>query len=220
MEPGENQYQDEPADEAATPATDAALADDDALIDGAAPADDATPSADDYVSADDAAPIADDAASVDGAPAADEPTAREEAPAEPETAGAGPAATQILPAPGGEERTWAVLAHMLVIGGYMTGFGWLGWVGPLVVWVKRRHLGPYVAFHALQSLLFQLAWTGAFFVGIRAAVMFPELMYAWFYLGAVPVIWCVIGACKAHLGEWYEYPLVGRWAMELTDQEP
>jgi uncharacterized Tic20 family protein len=159
----------------------------------------------------------------------DEPTAepadtqtQAESPADDGGAASQPAAAAIpaLPAPGGEERTWAVLAHLLAIGGFMTGFGWLGWVGPLVVWVKRRELGPFVAFHALQSLFFQLAWVGALFVGIRVAVVVPEFIYPWFFAGAVPVVWSIIGALKAHNGEWYQYPCVGRWALELTDQQP
>jgi uncharacterized Tic20 family protein len=134
-----------------------------------------------------------------------------------DTAATGPQVS-LLPAPSGEERTWAVLAHLLAIGGFMTGFGWLGWVGPLVVWVKRRQLGPFVAFHALQALFFQLIWVGVLFVGIRVAVVIPEFIYPWFFAGAVPVLWSIVGAIKAGNGEWYQYPCVGQWALELTDQ--
>jgi uncharacterized membrane protein len=100
----------------------------------------------------------------------------------------------------------------------MTGFGLLGWVGPLVVWVKQRKTDPFVAFHALQSLLFQLLWTGILFVGIRLIWLMPELVLGWLLGSALPVIWCVVAAIKAHQGEWYQYPLVGHWALELTEQ--
>src|SRR5687768_12738889 len=75
-----------------------------------------------------------------------------------------------LPAPTGEQRTWAMLAHLLALPGLLTLFGWLTWVGPLVVWVCRRKDSPFVAFHALQSLLFQLAWI-AIFLGLQAALV-------------------------------------------------
>jgi len=120
--------------------------------------------------------------------------------------------------PGGELRVWAVLAHMLAIAGYMTGFGLLGWVGPLVIWIKLRKSDPFVAFHALQSLLFQLIWTGLLFVGIRLIWLMPEMILCWVLSSAVPVVWCVIAAIKAHQGEWYQYPLVGHWALDLTEQ--
>jgi hypothetical protein len=28
----------------------------------------------------------------------------------------------------------------------------------------------------------------------------------------------VIAALKAHQGQWYQYPLVGHWALDLTEQ--
>ena len=124
--------------------------------------------------------------------------------------------TPILPAPTGEERTWAVLAHMLAIGG--AALGWLGWVGPLVIWTKRRHLGPFAAFHALQAIFFQLICVCVLFVTIRMTVVFPDLIYPWYFAGVIPVLFSLLAAIKAHNGEWFEYPLVGRWALELTDQ--
>jgi uncharacterized Tic20 family protein len=120
--------------------------------------------------------------------------------------------------PGGELRVWAVLAHLLAIAGYMTSFGLLGWVGPLSVWIKQRKSDPFVAFHALQSLFFQLIWTGLLFVGIRLVWLKPDLFLGWLLSSAVPVIWCVVAALRAHQGEWYQYPLVGHWALDLTEQ--
>lgn len=122
------------------------------------------------------------------------------------------------PRPERELRVWAVLAHLLAIAGYMTGFGLLGWVGPLVIWIKQRKSDPFVAFHALQSLFFQLIWTGLLFVGLRLLWLMPELFLGWLLASAVPVIWSVIAALKAHQGEWYQYPLVGHWALDLTEQ--
>lgn len=122
------------------------------------------------------------------------------------------------PLPSGELRVWAMLAHLLAIGGYMTGLGLLGWVGPLVIWIKKRHADPFVAFHALQSIFFQLIWTGLLFVGVRFIWLMPEIFLGWIVLSTVPVIWAVVAALKAHQGEWYQYPLVGQWALDLTEQ--
>jgi len=153
-----------------------------------------------------------------GASPEPEPTAAEAEPS-PYTSDAGTTAIPALPLlPRGELRIWAVLAHLLAIGGYMTGFGLLGWVGPLVIWIKQRKTDPFVAFHALQSLFFQLIWTGLLFVGIRLIWLMPELIYCWVLGSAVPVVWCIIAAIKAHQGQWYQYPLVGHWALDLTEQ--
>jgi uncharacterized Tic20 family protein len=132
-----------------------------------------------------------------------------------QSADAAPAA--LPPLPSGELRVWAVLAHLLAIGGYMTAFGLLGWVGPLVIWIKQRKADPFVAFHALQSVFFQLIWAGLLFVGLRFIWVLPEIFLCWILLSTVPVIWAVIAALKAHQGQWYQYPLVGHWALDLTE---
>ncbi len=54
-----------------------------------------------------------------------------------------------------EERTWAMLAHLLTLVGYVV---WIGaYLVPLVIYLVYKDKSPFVAFHALQSLFFQLA---------------------------------------------------------------
>jgi uncharacterized protein len=83
----------------------------------------------------------------------------------------------------------------------------------------KREDSQFARFHALQSLLFQLLWMAALTVGwiVTFVLSFVLVGLALFPVMAaahlVPVIWAVIGGVKANNGEWYEYPLVGRWAL-------
>jgi nucleotide-binding universal stress UspA family protein len=54
------------------------------------------------------------------------------------------------------ERTWSALVHLSMLLNLVTGF--LGPVAALVVWLVYRDRSPRVAFHALQSMWYQVAW--------------------------------------------------------------
>jgi uncharacterized membrane protein len=82
-----------------------------------------------------------------------------------------------------------------------------------------REKSRFVAFHALQSLYFQLALlvTGLILVlltfvscGIGAFVTAPLAIVA--SVGAL--VFIIVAAIKANAGEWYEYWLVGKWARQ------
>ncbi len=65
-----------------------------------------------------------------------------------------------------EEMTMAALAHASVLLGFASG-GLAGVAGAFLLWLVYREKSRYVAFQAMQSLVFQLAWAGA---AIAAAV--------------------------------------------------
>src|SRR5436309_1203884 len=120
------------------------------------------------------------------------------------------------PFPTGEQRTWAMLAHLLTIPGYLSGLGYLSWLGPLVIWIKRRNDSPFVAFHALQSLIFQLFWAAALAIAWSLAIFSWQAVVALFAMPVVPVVWAVIAGLKANNGESYEYPVAGKCALDNT----
>src|SRR5687768_16325150 len=103
-----------------------------------------------------------------------------------------------LQAPSGEQRTWAVIAHLLAVPGNALG---LGWVGPLVIWVKCRKLGSFVAFHALQAMFFQLGWTALMYGLVRLDfLMGHELFYPLVMAGLLPLAFNVIASVKSYQG--------------------
>lgn len=100
--------------------------------------------------------------------------------------------------PSQDDRVLAAVSHGL---SFVEG----GIVGPLVVYLLKKDSSEFVAFHALQSLYLGVAFLVLSVVtcGIGAVVL------VWPYL-----IFSAIAAFKSYEGEWYELPLVGRYARE------
>lgn len=124
-----------------------------------------------------------------------------------------------------EERLWAMLLHLLAL------LGWIVWLGafiaPLVVYLVYRDKSKFVAFHALQSLFFQLALFGCMVVCILLAVLLTvTIVFAcwavaltFFVVGGIAVgglAYVTIAAIKAYDGEVFEYWLVGQWAHQIV----
>ncbi len=129
-----------------------------------------------------------------------------------------------------EDRTLAVLAHLLQI---FTGF-----LGPLIIAVLKRQT-PFVLFHSLQVILWQVAYM---VVSILVIVVFVVSILAgaaqqshgqgapmWLVV-AIPgivvlsiggwmltIVLAIVYAMRAADGKWAEYPLVGRWARRLAN---
>ena len=135
--------------------------------------------------------------------------------------------------PTSDEKTMATLAQVLQL------VGW--WIAPLIIYLIRRE-SKFVAFHAMQALLWQIlvmiwwfgtmiVWFGVIFTtmishaGKTAPNNLPPLG---FFLGAA-AIWLVamvvvglnlfIGiyyGIKAGRGEWAASPIIGRMAHRIV----
>ncbi len=103
-----------------------------------------------------------------------------------------------------DERTMAALSHGL---SFVEG----GLIGPLIVYLVKKDESQFVAFHALQSLYFGLA----FLVISTVTCGLGAILLVWPYL-----IFEAIATMKAWEGEWYELPLVGRYAREKHPGHP
>src|SRR5688572_7263396 len=66
-----------------------------------------------------------------------------------------------------DEKLWAMLAHLAGLLGYAVAFG--QYIGPLVIYLLYKDKSRFVAFHALQSLYFQL---GVLVAGLLVVVLF------------------------------------------------
>ena len=110
-----------------------------------------------------------------------------------------------------DERTWSVLAHLSMFLNLVTGF--LGPVAALVVWLVYRDRSPRVAFHALQSMWYQIAWL----VGLAAGWILTTLLMVvlvGFLLIPVMIVVSVLpflhggyAAYKVYQGDDYRYPI-------------
>ena len=125
-----------------------------------------------------------------------------------------------------EERTWSLMAHLSVLLNLVTGFA--GPIAALVIYLIYKDRSRRVAYHALQSMLFQLIWwyggglligamwavvglLSAILVGIVlipfAAILTPILAL----LPAGAVIYGIVAAIQVNQGQDFKYWLVGDW---------
>ena len=133
-----------------------------------------------------------------------------------------------LEAPTEDERTMAMLAHLLMA---FTGF-----IGPLVIFCMKQN-SRFVRFHSLQALIWHAIYLGlvflfmaVFFVGMITSLIHnppqphsqatPAFFYffpfVWLgFMGGwvVNVILGVVYAIKANRGEWATYPVYGKWLL-------
>jgi uncharacterized Tic20 family protein len=111
-----------------------------------------------------------------------------------------------------DERTWSMIAHLSVLLSLVTGIG--GPIAALVIWLVYKDRSQRVAFHALQSLWYQVAWAVILFVGwsITFILMFvlvgfllvPVMVIA----SLVPFVHQCYAAYKVYQGVDYRYPVI------------
>ena len=125
-----------------------------------------------------------------------------------------------------DERTWAMLSHLSVLVNLFTGV--LGPVVALIIYLMFMNRSKYVAYHAMQSFLFQLImWYGIgamwSVVGILSALLiglvlipFACLLTPLLVLGmAIAPIYGIVGAVQTSQGQDFEYLWVGSWVRGL-----
>ena len=115
-----------------------------------------------------------------------------------------------------EERTWSVLAHLSVLLNIITGLG--GPIAALVIWIVYKDKSQRVAFHALQSLWYQVAWivilvvgwtiTGILIATIILAIIGIPLALVMLLATVVPFVHQCYAAYKVNQGVDYRYPFI------------
>jgi len=110
-----------------------------------------------------------------------------------------------------DERTWAVLAHLSMFLNLFTGF--LGPVAALVIWLVYRDRSEKVAFHALESMWYQIGWlvilavgwtvTGLLTLVLIGLLLIPVMAVA----SVVPFVHADYAAYRVGEGDEYRYPV-------------
>jgi hypothetical protein len=126
-----------------------------------------------------------------------------------------------------DERTSAALAHGSVLLNLFSGVG--GMIAALVIWLTQREKSTWVAFHALQSLVFQAAviiitvllvgvvWVVGFIVsfatvGFGTIVAVPVMIlvfFGGFVLIGAGVVYGLYGAYQVYQGREFQYKWIG-----------
>ena len=111
-----------------------------------------------------------------------------------------------------DERTWSALAHLSMFLNLFTGF--LGPVAAFVIWLVYRDRSRKVAFHALQSMWYQVAWlvvlaVGWVFTGLLSMILIGFLLIPVMALvSVVPFVHAAYAAYRVSKDDDYRYPFV------------
>ena len=119
-----------------------------------------------------------------------------------------------------EEKQWAMLSHFSVLLNLFTGY--LGVAAPLVIYLIFRERSRYVAYHSLQSLVFQgICWFGGSILAIISSLLSGAVPFIGLIclplaciFGLLPVFALVYGTfagIKVNQGRDFDYWLVGGW---------
>ena len=116
-----------------------------------------------------------------------------------------------------EERTWSVLSHLSMFLNLLTGF--LGPVVALIIWLLYKDRSRKVAFHALQSMWYQIGWLVILAVGWTVTGLLTMILVGFLLIpvmavvSVVPFVHAAYAAYRVGKGEEYRYPV----AADLTD---
>jgi uncharacterized protein len=127
-----------------------------------------------------------------------------------------------LPLSPSDERTWAMMAHLSVLVNLISGL--LGPVVALIIYLVYKDRSRYVAYHSMQSFVFQLVWWvgGGMLAAATWAVGVPLipvligllcLPFACLFslMPLVAIVYGIVGGIQCSQGQDFKYWLVGDW---------
>lgn len=114
-----------------------------------------------------------------------------------------------------DSRLWATIAQAAVAVGHVVSWGFLGWIGPLVVFLMYKDRDRLVRFHAAEALngaiavvITQLVLTIAVTILTVFTFGIGSILYPLVGLPALlQLVFSIIGAVKANRGEYWTYPV-------------
>ena len=115
-----------------------------------------------------------------------------------------------------DEDTWSALAHLSVYLNIVTGF--LGPLAELEIWLVYKDRSSRVAFHALQSLWYQVAWMVVLLVGWTLTTFLMVVLVGFLLIpvmivvSVAPFVHMAYAAYKVNQGVDYRYP----WISDLV----
>jgi uncharacterized Tic20 family protein len=121
-----------------------------------------------------------------------------------------PASMTPRPLQPSEERTWAMFTHLSALVGIVVGVGFIGWLGPLIIFLVFKDRSAFVAEHGKTTLNFQITMFIANVIAFLLwFVLVGFLITAAIYV--VVIVFSIIATVAASRGERYVYPLTIRF---------
>src|SRR5215208_5670187 len=110
-----------------------------------------------------------------------------------------------------EERTWSVLSHLSMFLNLFTGF--LGPVAALLIWLVFKDRSRKVAFHALESMWYQIGWLVILAVGWTVTGLLTMILIGFLLIpvmaivSVVPFVHAAYAAYRVSRDDAYRYPI-------------
>jgi uncharacterized protein len=110
-----------------------------------------------------------------------------------------------------EERTWSVLSHLSMFLNLLTGF--LGPVAALIIWLVYKDRSRKVAFHALESMWYQIGWLVILAVGWTVTGLLTTILIGFLLIpvmavvSVVPFVHAAYAAYRVSRDEGFRYPM-------------
>lgn len=100
-------------------------------------------------------------------------------------------------------RTWAMIAHLSALSGYVVPLGWI--IGPLVIWMIKKDEFAFVNRQGKEAINWQLTLLIGFVISIPLAFVCVGFV-TMVALAIVDLIFVIIAGIKANDGVEYKYP--------------
>lgn len=108
--------------------------------------------------------------------------------------------------PNEEEMNFATLAHISGCAGLL-GFGYIGFVGPLLIWWLKKDSSSYVEFQAKEAFNFQITiLIIAIFCGMVALFSCGTLFPVLFLPMVLQLVFGIFSVIEVRKGSPYRYP--------------
>jgi uncharacterized Tic20 family protein len=100
--------------------------------------------------------------------------------------------------PTSEDRTAAVLAHLLTL---VCGF-----IAPLVIYLVKKDESQYVSEHAKESLNFQITLFIGYIIGFITLILLIGILILMF-IGIIHLVLVIVATIRASENKMYRYPI-------------
>src|ERR671912_585543 len=110
-----------------------------------------------------------------------------------------------------DERTWSIIAHLSILLDLITAIG--GPVAALIIWLVYKDRSRKVAFHALQSMWYQIGWLVILAVGWTVTGLLTMILIGFLLIpvmavvSVVPFVHAAYAAYRVSRDENYRYPI-------------
>lgn len=103
-----------------------------------------------------------------------------------------------------DESTWAILCHASSFASFVIPFG--GILGPLIVWLMKRHEYPLVDEQGKESLNFQITMALYSIISLVLILILIGILLL-VAIWVLSIILTIVAIVKTSQGEHYRYPL-------------